>query len=44
MNKELLTQTEITAIKELIYNEIDNNNGIEYISDELKSVLKKLQS
>ena len=43
MNKELLTQTEITAIKELIYNEIDNNNGIEYISEELKSVLKKLQ-
>ena len=42
MNTEL-TMVEINAIKELIYNEIDNNNGIEYISDELKSILKKLQ-
>ena len=42
MNKELTT-AEINAIKELIYNEIDNNNGIEYINDEFKSVLKKLQ-
>ena len=43
MNKEQLTQQEINSILELIYNEIDNQHGIEHINDELKSVLKKLQ-
>jgi hypothetical protein len=43
MNKEQLTQQEINSILELIYNEIDNQYGIEHIDNELKSVLKKLQ-
>ena len=43
MNKINLTQEEITAIKELIYNEIDNFGGIENINEDLISALKKLQ-
>ena len=43
MNKEQLTQQEINSILELIYNEIDNQYGIEHIDNELKSALKKLQ-
>ena len=40
---EQLTQQEINSILELIYNEIDNQYGIENIDNELKKVLKKLQ-
>ena len=43
MNKINLTQEEITAIKELIYNEIDDFGGIENINEDLISALKKLQ-
>ena len=43
MNKINLTQEEITAIKELIYNEIDDFGGIEHINEDLVSALKKLQ-
>ena len=43
MNKLNLTQEEITAIKELIYNEIDDFGGIEHINEDLVSALKKLQ-
>ena len=40
----LLTELEINAIKELIYNEIDERNGIENINEDIKSVLEKLQT
>ena len=43
MNKLNLTQQEINQIKEIIYNEIDNKGGIEYINEDLVSALKKLQ-
>ena len=43
MNKEQLTQQEINSILELIYNEIDNQYGIENIDNDLKLALKKLQ-
>lgn len=38
-----LTPEEINELKNLIYNEIDNKEGIENISEELISTLKKLQ-
>lgn len=36
--------SEINSIKELIYNEIDERNGIENIDSGLVSTLKKLQT
>ena len=48
LNKEImknvnLTQEEINQLKDVIYNEIDNKGGIEYINEDLVSALKKLQ-
>ena len=43
MYKLNLTQEEVTAIKELIYNEIDDYGGIKHINKDLVSALKKLQ-
>tara|TARA_R110000737_G_scaffold22454_1_gene41100 strand:+ start:414 stop:566 length:153 start_codon:yes stop_codon:yes gene_type:complete len=40
----LLTESEINSIKELIYNEIDERNGIENINENIASVLDKLQT
>jgi hypothetical protein len=37
-----LTKYEISEIKELIYNKIDQVNGYENLSEELKSILTKL--
>ena len=43
MYKLNLTGEEINAIKELIYNEIDKNLGIENINEYLVLALKELQ-
>ena len=39
-----LTTKEITKIKELIYNKIDQEYGIENLDETLKELLTKLQS
>lgn len=41
MNKLELTQEELSAVKELIYDHIDKINGYDNLSSELQSVLTK---
>ena len=42
MNNLELTKQEISQIKELIYNKIDQVSGYENLSEELKIILTKL--
>jgi len=42
MNKLELSQSEMSATKELIYNHIDRIGGYEELSPELKSTLTKI--
>ena len=39
-----LTKLEISEIKELIFNKIDQVGGFDNLEEELKELLKKLQS